>query len=521
MQYREVNPQDKQEQSQLFQVEESPLQAFRVPASLSIVGISTSGQAAARLAVTVGCSSILLSDSNPQARLQDATLAQLSDQVHLEIGSNDSLLHHAEVVVLSPGIPPHSDLVNSLKEKGFTLLSEPDWACLNQPKHVRGWVSVTGTNGKSTITSLIAHLLKGLNPQVKSVACGNIGHAISDVVVESLLNKTPVQIVAELSSYQLYYSTHVKQKIGVFSNLTPDHLSWHGSWQAYVEAKARLFIGDYACEYAVLNLDDPIAMQWQNQRNPLKTIGIHTRPHALEVLEIPQLFFNEHDVLELYLPKAFEEALAPLRDFNSLELRRQAYPETGGHHTQNMLLALGAILWDAFIEKIPLTHASATSLTQALGSFQGLAHRFERLAVPAPYVVINDSKATNPEASISALGCIPLQTPAIILVGGLSKHTPLQDWAKSCLERTACVFCFGQDAPEFFDVLEQSGYNKPFSVVKDLKEATLKALTLQQLHPTYPVLLAPACASQDAFKDFEERGRFFESVVADFFKELA
>jgi hypothetical protein len=82
MQYREVNPQDKQEQSQLFQVEESPLQAFRVPASLSIVGISTSGQAAARLAVTVGCSSILLSDSNPQARLQDATLAQLSDQVH-------------------------------------------------------------------------------------------------------------------------------------------------------------------------------------------------------------------------------------------------------------------------------------------------------------------------------------------------------------------------------------------------------------------------------------------------------
>jgi UDP-N-acetylmuramoylalanine--D-glutamate ligase len=83
------------------------------------------------------------------------------------------------------------------------------------------------------------------------------------------------------------------------------------------------------------------------------------------------------------------------------------------------------------------------------------------------------------------------------------------------------VFCFGQDAPEFFDALKHAGYNKPFSVVKSLEDATIKALTLQQLHPTYPVLLAPACASQDAFKDFEERGRFFESVVADFFKELA
>ena len=521
MQDLQVNPENPQEQSQLFQVEASRQHAFGVPSSLSIVGISTSGQAAARLAVAVGCPSVLLSDSNPQARLKDESLASLKDQVQLEIGANNDLLHHAEVVVLSPGIPPHSDLVKSLQAKGFTLLSEPDWACLNQPKHARDWISITGTNGKSTITSLITHLLNGVHPQVHSVACGNIGKAISDVVADSLKHNTSLQIVAELSSYQLYYSTHLKQKIGVFSNLTPDHLNWHGDWQAYVDAKARLFIGDYACVYAVLNLDDPIAMQWQHQRNPAKTLGVHTRPHALEALSLPQLFVNENDVLELYIPEDLQSDLAPLLAFNEIQLKRTAYLEAGGHHTQNMLLAMGAVLWDAFLETSPLSQASAASLTQAFSSFQGLAHRFQRLAVPAPFVVINDSKATNPEAGMSALRCVDPTTPAILLVGGLSKKTPLQDWAKLTQEKTSAVFCFGQDAHDFYDALENVCYDKPFSIVENLEDATLQALTLQQEHPNHPILLAPACASQDAFKDFEERGRFFESVVADFFKEHA
>ncbi|MCE2930598.1 MAG: UDP-N-acetylmuramoyl-L-alanine--D-glutamate ligase [Vampirovibrionales bacterium] len=521
MQDLQVNPEHPQEQNQLFQVEASQHTDFGVPASLSIVGISTSGQAAARLAVTVGCSSILISDSNPQASLKDESLAGLKDQVQLEIGANEELLHHAEVVVLSPGIPPHADLLKSLQAKGFTLLSEPDWACLNQPKHARDWISITGTNGKSTITSLIAHLLNGVHPQVQSVACGNIGKAVSDVVTESLMHETPLQIVAELSSYQLYYSTHLKQKIGVFSNLTPDHLNWHGDWQAYVDAKARLFIGDYASEYAVLNLDDPIAMQWQHQRNPAKTLGVHTRPHALEALVVPQLFVNEDGVLELYIPTDFQADLAPLLAFNEIQLKRTAYSEAGGHHTQNMLLAIGAVLWDAFIENSLPKLCEKTSLEQRLSSFQGLAHRFQRLAVPAPFVVINDSKATNPEAGMSALRCVDPTTPAILLVGGLSKKTPLQDWAKLTQEKTSAVFCFGKDAHDFYEALENIGYDKPFSIVANLQDATRQALTLQQTHPNYPVLLAPACASQDAFTGFEERGRVFESIVHAFFKELA
>ena len=521
MQDLQVNPENPQEQSQLFEVAERLSHAFSVPASLSIVGISTSGQAAARLAVAVGCPSILLSDSNPQARLKDEFLARLKDQVQLEIGANHDLLHHAEVVVLSPGIPPHSDLVKSLQAKGFTLLSEPDWACLNQPKHARKWISITGTNGKSTITSLIAHLLKGLHPLVQSVACGNIGHAISDVVAESLKHEAPLQIVAELSSYQLHYSTHLKQKIGVFSNLTPDHLNWHGDWRAYVDAKARLFVGDYACEYAVLNLDDPIAMQWQHQRNPAKTLGVHTRPHALEALSLPQLFVNENDVLELYMPQGLQDHLAPLLAFNDIQLKRTAYPEAGGHHTQNMLLAMGAVLWDGFIEGNPLTQANTTDLNKAFGSFQGLAHRFQRLAVPAPFVVINDSKATNPEAGMSALRCVDPLTPAILLVGGLSKKTPLQDWAKLAQEQTFAIFCFGKDAQSFYEALEKIGDDKPLFIVQRLEEATHQALTVQQEHPHLPVLLAPASASQDAFKDFEERGRVFESTVQAFFKEFS
>jgi UDP-N-acetylmuramoylalanine--D-glutamate ligase len=509
-------PEELSHQETLFELETAVASPRKRNAPISILGLSTSGHAAARLAIAVGTPSVLLHDSNPLAQLQDQALA---GDAHVKVGSEAQLHQHATDVVVSPGIPPHSEVIQRLVAEGFHLYSEPDWAFLNQPPHVQRWISITGTNGKSTITSLITHLLQHLDPPRSAVACGNIGRAVSDVITKAWQNSEPLQPVVELSSYQLYYSQKAFSKIGVFSNLTPDHLAWHGDWSAYQNAKKRLLLGSIACHYAVINLDDPVGMQWAMQRSPENTLGIHGKAHALEALAIPQLFVNTQGVLELFLPASLQQALGPLLDFNQAYLSRARYRETGGHHTQNLLLAVGACLWQLWDTHTLPTLKDSSRWCDALHSFQGLAHRFQRLKVPAPFVVINDSKATNPEAGIAALQCIDQSTPAILLVGGLSKQTPLEDWAKVAQAHSCAVFCFGQDGQSFYQALSELDFPHPLHYTLRLEDALKDALTLQQRLPQHPLLFAPACASQDAFDDFEDRGRFFEATVLAFFEE--
>ncbi len=513
-------PASETQQANLFEVSQEGQSAFQIPASLSIVGISKSGQAAARLAVARGVRSILLSDDNPKASLTDDTLAS---QLKIEVGYHEALWHHAEHVVLSPGIPPHSELVFRLQQGGFTLWSEPDWAFLNQPPHVRSWITVTGTNGKSTITSLVAHILNHLHPSIHAVACGNIGLAVSEVIQSALTDTQAIQPVVELSSYQLHYSTTLAPEIGIFSNLTPDHLAWHGGLNAYAEAKGKLFIGDLACRYAVINLDDPLGMQWATHRSGSHTLGIHSKPHALAGLPVPQLFVNSQGMIELFIPPELAEDLRHLQGFNALRLPRSAYVEQGGHHTQNALLGLGAVLWYAFWDESPFASEHALPLQEAFRSFKGLAHRFQRLDVPHPFQAINDSKATNPEAGMAALNGLAPDEKAILLVGGRAKKTPLHDWARLASEKASVIYCYGEDAHDFVEALKRFASSvpnvaTPYFEVETLDEAVALALAFQQENPEAVLLLAPACASQDAFTDFEHRGRYFEALVLEFFK---
>jgi UDP-N-acetylmuramoylalanine--D-glutamate ligase len=140
------------------------------------------------------------------------------------------------------------------------------------------------------------------------------------------------------------------------------------------------------------------------------------------------------------------------------------------------------------------------------------------LDLPLPFQAINDSKATNPEAGIAALQCLASDEKAILLVGGRAKKTPLNDWAKLACEKASVIYCYGEDAHDFVDALEQITSSSPYFEVQTLDEAVALALAFQQTHPQDLLLLAPACASQDAFTDFEHRGRYFEDLVYKFFK---
>lgn len=468
--------------------------------TLSILGISKSGEAAARLAYATGVSSILLSDANPNTTLTDTALAP---RVKLEAGQHDALFKHADTVVLSPGVPPHTEVVQHLRDKGFTLLSEPDWAHLNQPQNVQPWVGVTGTNGKSTITSLIAHLLNALTPEAKAVACGNIGHAVSDVMVEAL--KAPdvaFRPVVELSSYQLEYSHYPRPAVGVFSNLTPDHLDWHGGLDAYQHAKEKLFLGEMAAQTAVLNLDDPVGVHLAQSRETATVIGIHTKPHALTSFNIPQLFVNEDGQVEAFIP----DVLAASVTLPAFTLAREAFPFMGPHHTQNFLLGLGAVL--------ALNLNGYAQLTPGYQQFQAMPHRFEKIMLPDGKLAINDSKATNPEAAMAALSCFSPQNQVVLLAGGKAKKTPLRAWAELASANARAVICFGRDGADFEAALKNVGYAGGLSRFSTLKEAITAAKSFQDEHPDLPLLFAPGAASQDEFENFEVRGTFFSETIS-------
>jgi UDP-N-acetylmuramoylalanine--D-glutamate ligase len=510
-------------QGKLFNLSEStPPQASPPAGRLSIVGASASGKAAARLAQTIGVKSILISDNNPNAQIEDAALRHA---VTLERGEQVQLLEHAETVVLSPGIPPHSSLVNALLKRGFTLLSEPDWAAMNQPSHVAPWVSVTGTNGKSTITSLISHVLNHLGLPLEAKACGNIGNAVADVITHAIQHPAQprIQPVVELSSYQLYYSNHLKHRVGVFSNLTPDHLEWHGGLKGYEAAKAKLFVGEQAATWAVLNVDDPVGLHWASQRQPDYNVCVHTRHHALPQLHMPQLFINEKHVVQLHIPEGMPQ-LAPLNRLNILNLKRSMYPNEGAHHTQNLLLSLGAVLATALEEQCLDAVLSATRLTTAYETFSGLEHRFERLKadrLPPGCIVINDSKATNPESCIVALESFRPETPVLLLVGGLAKKTPLDAWANTVQQHAKAVYAYGRDAHDFIQALEQAGYTGQLHRDIMLEDALARALAEQGKDLTTPLLFSPACASFDGFANFEARGQAFKHMVYSHYNTMA
>ena len=237
--------------------------------NITILGASTSGLATAQLATHLGYTAILVSEFNAIEKIPSAlqeAFAQLPT-VTLETGEHSAqCLTHAQTVVVSPGIPINAPIIQQLKAQNpaIRVCSEVAWA-LEQisPEKLVG-IGITGTNGKTTVTALTHWLLaqSGLPAQ----ACGNIGLPVATVVLNALKTTEKTIAVMELSSYQLEYSDSLSHlTVSAFTNFTPDHLDWHGGLQAYQSAKKKLFVGELAPPWVVLNADDPVAQTWMTE----------------------------------------------------------------------------------------------------------------------------------------------------------------------------------------------------------------------------------------------------------------
>ncbi len=449
--------------------------AFKKGKLAGVMGLGKSGQSVAKLLRKKGFK-VLGSDSRPKAELA-AALGALGKKIQWEWSGHSERLLKCAFVVKSPGLKPDLPIFERLKAKGIPVFSELEVALACSP--AKAVVAITGTNGKSTTTQLTWQIFKaGLPKGRKAILGGNIGIPLSTSAPAS--KKTDV-IVVEASSYQLEDSAHFEPRAAAILNLTADHIDHHGSMAAYIEAKAKVFREQGPGDACVFNIDDPavykLSRECPSERLYFGAPGPQT--HAWE----------EKGKLHFRLPSTKKiVVLSP--------------PKLPGRHNIDNALAAGLLALARGIKP--------AAIQKALKAFKGVEHRIEPCGAVRGIACVNDSKATNVDSTMVALKAYESAGKRLLLVlGGLHKGSPYTP-LKPLIEKTVKgILTIGAAARRIEEDL--SGL-VPILPCSDLKTAVDTALKVGEKGDT--LLLSPACASFDQFKDFEDRGRQFKALVA-------
>ena len=400
-----------------------------------------------------------------------------------------------DLCIASPGISQFDDFYLNAQKASTEVISEVEFAWRESAQDAL-WVAVTGTNGKSTTTALAAHILAASGR--KAVAVGNIGDTCLDAVAAG---KADIY-VAEVSSYQLASTKYFAPNVAVLLNITPDHLAWHKSHEAYVAAKTKVF-DNLACNpgaVAVLDATDAEARRIVR--------GFKARPREERGFDYIPL--GAAAGLDVNMQEACgSENGAYLRDGRlclSFKGRDLCFGPVDGlqikgrHNAANALAAATA----AAVLGVP-----EAAIADALKSFAPLEHRIEPCGAIAGVACYNDSKATNVDATLQAL-CAFGDTRPIVLLGGYDKGTGLEGLVRGAEEHCKAVVCFGAAGPRFLDAFK--GAQVPSFPAAGLEDALDVALEHAQAGDV--VILSPACSSFDEFDDFEHRGTVFKDLVA-------
>ena len=400
-----------------------------------------------------------------------------------------------DVCIVSPGISQFSRFYENAKAASTEVISEVEFAWRESPADSR-WVAVTGTNGKTTTTSLITHILKCAGERVAAV--GNIGETCIDAVAAG---NTDVY-VAETSSYQLASTRLFAPDVAVVLNITPDHLSWHGSLEAYAAAKWKVLANlGVSGGVAVLDAcDDAVRAKIRELRArggvPFRYIPIGGASGLGADMRATcgtgaAAFRGDGGQLVV----AWDGRVSDLVFVDDLQIK-------GGHNQQNALAAAACAL---------VLGATDTAVGEGLLTFRPLEHRIEPAGLVDGVACYNDSKATNVDATLVALTAF-LPTRPIVLLGGRDKGTDLAPLVAACEENARAVVCFGEARERFLAAFAGSAVS-PVLSAGTMEEALDAALSIAEDGDV--VVLSPACASFDEFSCFEERGDVFKRLVAD------
>ncbi|HPU97103.1 MAG TPA: UDP-N-acetylmuramoyl-L-alanine--D-glutamate ligase [Candidatus Hydrogenedentes bacterium] len=434
---------------------------------VTIIGLGRSAVAAARLVRQLGATPFI-SEKEDTPKMAPWKAACEKYQLPVETGGHTERAYDADLFVLSPGVPLNAPVARKAADSGIPITGELELAsrCCRAPL-----LAVTGTNGKTTTTVLLYHVLRHAG-YVADLA-GNNDRPLSEVVLDSVM---PQVVVVEVSSYQLETTATFHPVVAAALNVTPDHLARHGSMEAYATTKSRIFARQQAGDTAVLNADDA----WTDAMEPPGGVSIVRFSARRELAE--GAWFDGTSL------RLRDRALA----------RREDLRIPGLHNVANALAV--AAMADAF-------GVDLGGFAEALRVFPGVEHRIEWVAETDGITWYNDSKSTNPDSLRIALEAF--DQPVILIAGGQHKEGADYQSLKPLVARKVSALIAIGDSGDYFT--ELYGDKVPHVRLRGVEEAIAHARNIAQRGAI--VLFSPGCASFDQYNNYEERGRHFKDQV--------
>jgi UDP-N-acetylmuramoylalanine--D-glutamate ligase len=413
----------------------------------------------------------MATDARNETEIGDSIAPLRAAGVKLELGGHhESSFLEQDLIIPSPGVPADAPLLQAARAKGITIWSEVELA----DRFLNGrLIGITGSNGKTTTTSLVEHILR--NAGFTTILAGNIGTPLI-ARVEQTSDKTIT--IVELSSFQLELIETFRPNISVFLNLTADHLDRHHTLEEYRRAKARIFENQTEADCAVLNADDPAT-------TPLAPAKPHVYWFSRKQRVAQGAFVRDNDIV--FRQDGEEELVLKLADI----------PLAGAHNVENVLAAVVATR---------LAGAEPSAIAKGVRSFAGVEHRLEFTAEIGGVRYYNDSKATNVDATLKALDAFPGRI--LIILGGKDKGSDYTVLQKPLREKAILALLIGAAAEKIEKQITGSVAIERAGTIERAVE-----IASQAVRPGDVVLLAPACASFDQFQNYEHRGRVFKELV--------
>lgn len=442
--------------------------------NILLVGLAKTGISTIKHLNKLGAK-VVVNDIKDKDKLK-GILDELSDLNNVEyiLGYHPENVDDIDMAVVSPGVPLDLPFILKLKSKNIEIIGEVELAYRLSQNPM--FIGITGTNGKTTTTSLVGEIFKKAN--IDTYIVGNIGNPVIDTV--DTANENSV-LVTELSSFQLESIDTFKPHVSAILNFTEDHLNRHHTMEAYMEAKARIFKNQDEKDFCILNYDDKDVRSLSDN------------------VKAKKIFFSRKKSLDcgIYLDEDNNIIINIDKEIKLLNKDELSLP--GNHNLENCMAAAAI----AYVSNIDID-----VIREVLKTFAGVEHRQEFVRNLNGIMFVNDSKATNPDSSIKAIESY--NRPIVLIAGGMDKQSSFDEFLDAAKENVYALVLLGETAQKIKECAQNKGFDN-ITVVKDMKEAVNASYQIAKGGDV--VLLSPACASWDMYKSFEVRGIDFKDNV--------
>lgn len=460
---------------------------------LMVIGLGKTGTSVISAAGNIS-NFITAVDSNPNLdlkgfykKIKKLNIKNLKIILDKNVNNDKKLLDNTDLIIISPGVSNSIGLIKYAEKLKIPIWSEIELAWnLMEETDRRNIIAVTGTNGKTTVVNLVGEILDNSGYIVK--VCGNVGNPVIDTIFDSNNSKNIIRVI-EVSSFQLERINSFKPYIGVILNITSDHLNRHISMEKYIDLKFKLFLNQNSNDFAVLNIDDENICRRLKVKKFLTYIKSNIVRYGFDLRKKLDIWYKNESIIYKLNDKLTEG-----------KIYVKGIGLVGIHNIYNIMASVVcAKIYDVDDEIIENT----------VKNFKPLEHRFEYLGIIKQIRCYNDSKSTNPDATIKALNNFGKEVTLIL--GGQDKGMDFSGLIKVLNQKVNNIILIGETAPKIYRLLSRSRYHFRIYRPDSFEEAVEIGFSVTPRGKV--LLLSPSCASMDMFKDYKERGNKFKSIV--------